>query len=170
MHVRPSNFIPQGRLKFVQGSATVPESAGLRYILQIVNDHGQYVGKFADQVAKRWPSVGTNYRQWYRSSNGKMALGSIQVIHVQSDICVINMVAAHGTDDDVDDNPPIRYDALNNCLDAVGKEVTYNSGSVHIPLLGSLDISGCQWEKAEPLVVEQLLKRGINVTVYSPQG
>jgi hypothetical protein len=168
MQTKPSNFMPQGRLKFIKGSAVVPEAAGFRYILQIVNDHGHYVGKFAAQVSKRWPTVDTNYRQWYRNSMGRLRLGSIQVIQVQSDTVVINMVAAHGVEPDENETPPIRYDALDKCLDEAGKEVAYNSGSVHIPRFGALDESGAQWEKVQAHITEQLLKRGINVTVYDP--
>ena len=163
---RPSNFSPQGRLKVTVGSAIIPESAGLRYILQIVNDHGQHVGTFSKQISKRWPAVETNYRQAYRLSNGQLKLGSVQFVQVQSDIIVVNMVAAHGSEEDEDNVPPIRYDALERCLDQVGQEIAYNRGSVHIPRFGVIDISGSEWERVEPLLVNQLLKRGINVTVY----
>ena len=82
---RPSNFIPPGNLKLVKnGSATVPMSAGLRYIVQVVDDYGVYPeSKFATTVASRWPAVRAEYRMHYRNSMGKLKLGDIQVVPVQ---------------------------------------------------------------------------------------
>ena len=167
---RPSNFIPPGNLKLVKnGSATVPMSAGLRYIVQVVDDYGVYPeSKFATTVASRWPAVRAEYRMHYRNSMGKLKLGDIQVVPVQSDTRVVNMLAAH-QDNLEQEEPTLDYQALEACLDALGKEVAYNNGNVHLDFAGFTTEVHADWKQVLKLVSEQLLKRGINVTVYNFQ-
>jgi hypothetical protein len=165
---QPSNYIIPGMLKYTEGPPTLPKSPGLRYIIQILNNHGQYLGSIANLIANRWPAVETNYRRWYRENYGRLKLGSIQTNQVQSDTIVINMIAADGTEEDDDGNPPLKYEALEQCLGEVGKEVSYNNGSIHLSRIGINDDTGGDWGVVEGLLVEQLIKRGINVTIYDP--
>jgi O-acetyl-ADP-ribose deacetylase (regulator of RNase III) len=162
---QPSNWIPQGLLRFATGDASKPIAGGFMYIVQVCNDEGKYGAGFSGALAKRWPAVESNYRQWWRNKFGKLELGDIQVIQVQSDTCVINMIGQHGVGEDEKGAAPIRYDALEQALSKAGIEVSNNKGSIHMPRIGC-GLAGGEWEKVEPLITEQLLKRGINVTVY----
>jgi O-acetyl-ADP-ribose deacetylase (regulator of RNase III) len=162
---QPSNWIPQGLLRFASGDAAKPIAGGFMYILQVCNDEGKYGAGFSGALAKRWPTVESSYRQWWRNRFGKLDLGDIQVVQVQSDTCVINMIGQHGVGKDEKGNAPIRYDALEKALNKAGVEISTNKGSAHMPRIGC-GLAGGEWEKVEQLVTEQLLKRGINVTVY----
>lgn len=147
MLTNPSNFHSMGRLKEVIGTPAAPSSGGVCYIIQLVDDSGKYNG------ITRWPAVESGYKMWYVSSFGKMSYGEIKTVAVQSDTSVINCLAIK------DGN--LLEDALNNSLDLAGRVIATNGeGSVHIA-------------KTEPYAVfkkaveEKLLKRGINVFMYS---
>jgi O-acetyl-ADP-ribose deacetylase (regulator of RNase III) len=63
-------------------------------------------------------------------------------------------------------NPkPIDYDALQKCLSKAGDEVSKFAASIHIPRIGAGLAKG-DWTTIEELIDQELLKRGINVTVY----
>lgn len=164
---QPSNHNPKGLLRYVKGDATLPNGSNLRYILQIVNDAGKYGAGFSGALAARWPKIETEYRGWWRTRYGKLNLGDIQVIQVLSDLAVINMVAQH--DVVSEENPtPIKYDALQQCLAKAGIEISQYNAAVHMPRIGCGLAQG-EWEKIEPLIEQELLKRGLNVTVYDPE-
>lgn len=161
---QPSEHNPKGLIKFVTGDATLPQGSSLRYILQIVNDEGKYGAGFSGALSKRWPKIETEYRQWWRERYGNLNQGDIQIIQVLSDLVVINMVAQNGIVSK--DNPtPINYDGLKSCLDKAGTEISKHNASVHIPRIGC-GLGGGTWEKIEPLLEQEILKRGINITVY----
>lgn len=162
--VKPSDHNPKGLLKFVKGDATQPQGSSNRYLLQIVNDEGKYGAGFSGALARRWPKVETEYRKWWRESYGQLKLGSIQVIQILSDLVVINMVAQKGIVGPK--NPkPIDYKALQQCLSKAGDEISQYNAGVHMPRIGC-HLAGGTWEEVEPLIEQELLKRGINVTVY----
>lgn len=162
--MKPSDHIQKGLLRFVKGDATLPNGSNLKYILQIVNDEGKYGAGFSGALSKRWPKVESEYRKWWREKYGQLKLGDVQEVQVLSDLVVVNMVAQHGIVGK--DNPiPIKYDALDNCLDKVGSLIYGFNASIHIPRLGCGLANGL-WENVEPLIQNQLIKRGINVTVY----
>jgi len=155
MQQQPSDFIPAGRMKVAEGDASIPESGGMRYIIQLCGDQGESI---QDRVTTRWPAVDATYRTWYRASFGKMDdwLGQIKTAQVQSDTVVVHLLARTG------DKAKLDEEALRKGFDATGKEVAYNSGSVHLNKSGTAK----EWKTVEKLVKEQLLRRGINVTVY----
>jgi O-acetyl-ADP-ribose deacetylase (regulator of RNase III) len=165
---QPSEHNPKGLLRFVKGDATLPQGSSLRYILQIVNNEGKYGAGFSGALSRRWPKAESEYRQWWRERYGKLQLGEIQVVQVLSDLVVINMVAQNGIVSK--DNPkPINYDALRACLAKAGAEISKFNASVHMPRIGC-NLAGGSWSEVEPLIEQELLKRGINVTVYDLEG
>jgi O-acetyl-ADP-ribose deacetylase (regulator of RNase III) len=162
---RPSAAIPRGHLRYLQGDVTVPVGGGLRFILQVNNDEGKYGAGVSGAISKKWPRVQEQYRMWWRDRRGVLPLGEIQEVLVQPDVRVINMIAQKGIGIDKDGKPPIRYDALEACLDKVGVLVSQERGTIHMPRIGC-GLAGGTWDKVEPLIIEQLSKRGLNVTVY----
>ncbi len=100
-----------GRLKYRVGDVTVPESAGTRFIIHVVNNIGAYGAGVSGAIAKRWPKVEQEYRKWFWSQNN-FKLGEIQCVQVQSDTIVVNMIGQDGIGLDKDGNPPGRYDAI----------------------------------------------------------
>lgn len=165
---KPSDHNPKGILRFVKGDATLPQGSNLRYILQVVNDEGKYGAGFSGALAKRWPRVEKEYRDWWRARYGKLVLGDIQSIQVVSDLCIINMVAQKGIVGP--NNPkPIDYKALQVCLSKAGDEVSKYNAAIHMPRIGC-GLAGGEWSEVEKLIDQELLKRTIDVTVYDLPG
>ena len=61
--------------------------------------------------------------------------------------------------------PPIHYAALKSCLTKVAKEALTSNASVHMPRIGC-GLGGGKWKLVEPIIKEELIDRGIDVTVY----
>ena len=161
--MQPSKFIIPGRLKYKTGDATVPESAGHRIIVHVCNDVGAFGAGFAKAVAKRWPAVKNKYNLWHRSQN-KFIQGEIQEVRVQSDTIVVNMLAQEGLISK--ENPtPINYDSLKQCLSKAALLAVDNGSSIHMPRIGC-GLAGGSWNKIEKIIIDQIIERGVNVTVY----
>jgi len=159
--MQPSNFMTPGRLKYKTGDATVPESAGHRLIIHVCNNEGKWGAGFVLAVSKRWIKPEQEYRRWFRSRN-MFKLGEIQEVGVQSDTIIINMVAQDGVYQKPDGTPPIDYDALEQCLDKVGELAVREGSSIHMPRI-ACGLAGGSWDKVEPLIIERIIKRGVNV-------
>lgn len=154
-----------GKLRYKVGDATVPVSAGHRMIIHICNDIGAFGAGFTYALSKRWKKPEEEYRKWYRSQLN-FALGQVQEVRVQSDLTVINMIAQHGIGPDKDGLPPFRLEALEKCLDQVGKIAKDNASSVHLPRIG-VGLGGCKdWSLIEALLKKCLVDKGIDVVVY----
>jgi O-acetyl-ADP-ribose deacetylase (regulator of RNase III) len=163
--MKPTDFRIPGHLRYATGNVTIPISAGHRMIIHICNDIGSYGAGVSGAISKRWPKVESEYRSWHRGQKG-FKLGEIQEVTVQSDTTVVNMIAQHDTCLDEDGNPPFRLEALDECLDKVGELASYNGSSVHAPRIGCGLGGFDDWPKIEALLIKQLIKRGINVTIY----
>lgn len=170
--MKPSKFIIPGRLKYQSGDALIPISGGHRIIMHIVNDLGGWGAGFVVALSKRWKKPEEEYRKWFRSQ-ANFKLGVIQTVEVQSDTAVVNMMAQHGIGIDEESNIPLRLEALEECLDKVGElAITYGS-SIHAPRIGAGLSAGVAtgydpevWATIENLIIEKLIKRGINVVIY----
>lgn len=170
--MEPRNFLP-GNLKYTTGDATVPAVSGMKFIIHIVNDQGGFGAGFAGAVAKKWPKAREDYRRWYASQE-KFKLGEIYLSRVQSDVAIVHMLAQHQIMQDEDGNPPLRLEALGQCLEKVAKLIKEEGqGSVHCPRIGAGLSSGITkgystevWKNIENLLKEKLINKSINVTVY----
>lgn len=162
--MKPSNYIIPGTLKYRKGNALFPETAGVKYIVHVCNDIGFFAAGFALAIAKRWPKVKEEYNRWFKTQNN-FKLGEVQYIQVQSDMVVVNMIAQHLVGKDENGGPCIRYESLEKCLDKVGEHISKEGGSICSGRFGS-GLAGGSWNQIEKIIKEQLIKRGINVTIY----
>ncbi|UWP81765.1 Appr-1-p processing protein [Dactylosporangium fulvum] len=154
-------------LRFVQGDATSPHAAGPKVIAHICNDLGRWGAGFVVAVSKRWPEPERDFRDWHRHrADNNFGLGAVRLVQVRQDIWVANMIGQHGIKSG-SSGPPIRYDAVERCLGRLADEAAAleASASVHMPRIGC-GLAGGRWERIEPLIVAQLVDRGIPVTVY----
>lgn len=74
------------------------------------------------------------------------------------------MVAQHGMKTG-SSGPPIRYDAVEQCLRTVGDDALRLGASLHMPRIGC-GLAGGKWERIEPIIIDTLSERDIPVTVY----
>ncbi|MER5416214.1 macro domain-containing protein [Streptomyces virginiae] len=152
-------------LKIIAGDATNPQAKGPKVIAHICNDLGGWGKGFVLAVSRRWPEPEREYRRWHRERAGNdFALGAVQFVHVRADIWVANMVAQRGMRTG-SGGPPIRYEALERCLNSVAEHALAHNASVHMPRIGC-GLAGGKWERIEPVIGKTLGARDVATTVY----
>jgi O-acetyl-ADP-ribose deacetylase (regulator of RNase III) len=60
---------------------------------------------------------------------------------------------------------PIRYNAVEQCLEKVVHKAMELNASVHMPRIGC-GLAGGTWNKIEPIIEKTLLKNDIDTYVY----
>jgi len=148
---------------YLHGDATDPTVEGNKVIAHVCDDVGAWGKGFVLALSRRWPQPGQTYRDWYRSRDG-FALGEIQLVPVQPDLWVANMIGQHGIRKGPD-GPPIRYPAVESCLEKLAVEALRLGASVHMPRIGC-GLAGGTWDKIEPIIRQTLLEQDVEVYVY----
>ncbi len=101
------------------GDATLPHGQGPGIIAHVCNDLGQWGKGFVLPLGKRYPEAETAYREWAkRKRDPPFALGQVQFVEVTPKLWVVNMISQHGIAKR-GGLPPVRYDALRDCLRCV---------------------------------------------------
>lgn len=165
-------------ITYCQGDASDPRSPGNRIIAHVCNDIGAWGRGFVLSLTQRWPKSEQMYRRWYQEQEQclvnpdlsmtvkigqPMKLGNVQYVRVDTreegtrivHTYVANMVGqtgimAHGG------TPPIRYDALRECLEHVAFFAQCLDGTtVHMPRIGC-GLAGGKWSEVERIVQETL--------------
>lgn len=163
------------KIEYRVGDATRPKGDGTKVIAHICNDAGMWGAGFVVAVSKRWELPERQYRNAYRDEKTALKLGDVQMVKIpreytvgEGQIVVANMVAQAGTG--FRNGPPIRYDALKQCLGQIALWAMTGSGvvgfaSVHMPRIGT-GLAGGTWDKIEPLIEEQVTFWDVPVIVY----
>ena len=152
-------------IKYIKGDATQPQAKGNKIIAHVCNDLGGWGKGFVVAVSKRWPGPEAEYRAWHKDrSKNDFGLGAIQLVQAEPYIRVANMIAQRGMK--IGSNgPPIRYEAVRACLRKLAAEAQGSGASVHMPRIGC-GLAGGRWEQVEPIVFDELISQGVEVTVY----
>ena len=152
-------------VRYIKGDATSPQAKGPKVIAHISNDVGGWGKGFVLAISRRWPEPERAFRQWYRERAGNdFGLGAIQIVPVQPDLWVANMVGQHGLKAG-SAGPPVRYEAIGECLAKLAPEAKRLGASVHMPRIGC-GLAGGRWERIEPLLEATLVAAGVPATVY----
>lgn len=173
-------------IHYLKGDATRPiDTGGPRFIIHVCNDRGGWGRGFVLALSKRWPEPEKEYRRWYRDGSdlfgGTFQLGAVQPVPVQGDppLSVINMIAQKGYGKGNlsqhqatggNETPPIRYEALETCLQEVGALVQSGSArnpSIHMPKIGTGLAQG-DWGVIEPIIQRALAGLSVFVYEYDP--
>jgi O-acetyl-ADP-ribose deacetylase (regulator of RNase III) len=153
-------------VEYIRGDATSPQAKGVKVIAHVCNDRGGWGKGFVLAVSRRWSEPEASFRSWHRGRAGNdFGLGAIQLVQVDRYIWVANMIGQHGTKTSRSAGVPVRYDAIDRCLEALAGRAVHLGASVHMPRIGC-GLAGGRWERIEPLVTHRLSTRGIAVTVY----
>jgi O-acetyl-ADP-ribose deacetylase (regulator of RNase III) len=154
---------------YLEGDATYPQADGNKIICHICNDIGAWGAGFVLAISKRWHEPENYYKRWYAlKEKFSFELGKIQFVKVEDDICVVNMIAQYGIGYGRT-NPPIRYKAVDECLQKLSKRALDFNASVHMPRIGC-GLAGGKWENIEALIIKNLCSKGIQVFVYDFKG
>ncbi|MGW2252155.1 macro domain-containing protein [Kitasatospora sp. NPDC001660] len=153
-------------ITYVRGDATAPQAKGVKVIAHVCNDLGGWGKGFVLALSKRWPGPEAAFRRWYRERAGNdFGLGALQLVQVEPYVWVANMVGQRGIRTGRSTGVPVRYEAVDIALAALGERAAELGASVHMPRIGC-GLAGGRWERVEPLVRARLVERGVPVTVY----
>lgn len=148
-------------IHYVQGDATEPQGEGYKAIVHVCNDIGGWGRGFVLSLSKKWPHVEADYRNWYQGNSPvdpdlppypPFKLGNMRCVKVTPDTWVVNMIAQHGIRADINGIPPIRYNALQDCLNTL---LFLGFRSIHIPRIGC-GLAGGKWIEIEPIIERAL--------------
>lgn len=150
-------------IRYINGDATNPISEGEKIICHICNDIGKWGKGFVLAISKRWKEPEIEYLKWYKEKRNFL-LGEVQFVRVEKHITIANMIGQHGIKTG-SKGTPIRYDAVEKCLEKVCSKAKELNASVHMPRIGC-GLAGGKWEKIELLVKKILLANDIEVFIY----
>lgn len=152
-------------IQYVAGDATQPQGDGPKVIVHCCNDQGAWGKGFVLALSQRWPEPERQYRAWSAGGRAQpFALGEVQFVPVTSDLWVANLIGQHGIRRQ-GGQPPIRYEALRAGFQRVASFAREHGASAHMPRLGA-GLAGGDWTIISQLLEEELIDRGIPVTVY----
>ena len=152
------------KLNYVTGDATNPQGNGKKVIAHCCNDIGAWGAGFVIALSRKWETPESSYRNWSKEGrSGGFSLGKMQLVQVEENTYVANIIGQSGIGP-MHGNPPIRYNAIREGLRSLRDECGSNT-SVHMPRMGC-GLAGGSWDKIEKIVIEELVERGIEVTVY----
>jgi O-acetyl-ADP-ribose deacetylase (regulator of RNase III) len=151
---------------YLPGDATKPQAKGVKVVAHVCNERGRWGKGFVLAVSRRWSEPEAAFRSWYRGRAGNdFGLGAIQLVQVEPYLWVANMIGQHGTKTSRSTGAPIRYEAVDRCLEALADRAGALGASVHMPRIGC-GLAGGRWERIEPLITHRLSESGIAVTIY----
>ena len=148
-------------ITYLIGDATRPSGKilGNKIIAHICNDIGVWGRGFVLSVSENWPSPHDRYKEWHKTGKSKTGkefrLGEVQLVKVENDVFIANMIAQHDiyTKDKI---PPIRYDALKECLDKLASYAAMLDATIHLPRIGC-GLAGGEWIIVEELILNNLI-------------
>ena len=159
------------RLFYVLGDATDPIKTPA-VIAHVCNDIGGWGRGFVTALSAKNPTPEKVYRSWHkngfflRSSSETQRipfeLGQVQYASFGDNVQVANMIAQHGVrwEGKV---PPIRYEALGNCLRTVYAHAQRMPATVHMPRIGCV-LAGGKWEEIAKIIEEIMT---VDTVVYT---
>jgi O-acetyl-ADP-ribose deacetylase (regulator of RNase III) len=152
-------------LRIIKGDATDPQAAGRKIIAHVCNDLGGWgqgvrSGDLPALAGTRTPVpvlASRARRQRLRARRRPARSGPPRHLGGEHD-----RPARHATRKQ---GPPIRYKAVEQCLDTLAEHAKRLGASVHMPRIGC-GLAGGKWERIEPIIVRALCERDVPTTVY----
>jgi Zn-dependent peptidase ImmA (M78 family)/O-acetyl-ADP-ribose deacetylase (regulator of RNase III) len=155
-------------IRYLIGDAIQPRGSRNRIIAHIVNDtHAKWGKGFALAIAEKMPKAYEDYAEWIDSDNSHLRLGNSKLSNVDGEVSIFHMIAQHGYGPSP--KPRIRYSALKECLAELAKAAQELHATVHMPRIGTGYAQG-NWSVIKELIDENLIRQGIDVTVYDLPG
>ncbi|GAB7045022.1 macro domain-containing protein [Catenuloplanes indicus] len=160
-------------LNYVEGDATDPVGDGPRIIAHVCNDIGAWGRGIVRVISRRWPEPEREFRRWHGEPTFR--LGAVQLVPVAPELWVANMVGQHGiatrrglrteSGYEADAGPPVRYEAIRECLTTLAAHARTEHASVHMPRIGC-GLAGGTWAEIEPRIRETLCAQDVPTVVY----
>jgi O-acetyl-ADP-ribose deacetylase (regulator of RNase III) len=155
-------------IRYLVGDATEPRGIGHKIIAHIINDKSTNWGRgFGLVISKKWPAVRNNFHEWAKKDEQNLKLGNSHLFSVSESLSLFHMIAQQGYGPST--QPRIRYRALTTCLNSLLEASQELYATVHMPRIGT-GYAGGNWAIISELIDENLIKRGVDVTVYDLPG
>jgi O-acetyl-ADP-ribose deacetylase (regulator of RNase III) len=152
-------------IQYLNGDATAPQVEGNKVVAHICNDLGGWGKGFVLAVSRRWKEPELDYRQWHREqADNDFGLGAVRFVQVEPLLWIANMIGQHGIKAS-SEGPPIRYEAVRECLEKLAGFASEKKASVHMPRIGC-GLAGGRWELVLPVIESTLASRNVPVYVY----
>lgn len=158
-------------ISYIKGDATSPDDyGGVTVIAHVCNDAGKWGDELSGSISRKWKDPKEYYKAQYRFAKKSFKLGKIQWVFVESEFAVVNMIAQEG-ERSLLNTQPIRYDALESCLNLLAKgclairDESRRKVTVHMPKIGC-GIGGGEWSTVGAMIEDALWD--IDVYVYEP--
>jgi len=151
-----------------RGDVRNPQGEGRKIIGHCCNDLGRMGSGVAKALLDKWPKVRSDYVGWHKTNshnNQEFTCGKVQFVAVEDDIVVANIIGQHGLKEQ-NGVPPVRYWALREGCAFIRKVCKHYNATAHFPYLMGCDLAGGKWEEVEKILKEELIDKGIQVTVY----
>ena len=132
------------------------------------NDIGLWGKGFVLAISKKWPEPERQFLNWYKGrSNNSFGLGAVHFVKVEKspdEVWVANMIGQHGVKT-THEGPPIRYQAVESCLDKVSEKAKKLNATIHMPRIGC-GLAGGKLEKIKSIIKNTLSSQDVQVYVY----
>jgi hypothetical protein len=158
---------PESGFVELYGDAREPRGDPPHLLVHLVNDRTpNWNGAFANSLKERFPQAQRDFRDWVAEERRRLRLGNVRFVEIEPGLTIATMVAQHGYGPSTG-VPRVRYSALRTCLTAVAEQATATGSSVHMPRIGTGG-GGGDWRVIRELINNELVQRGLAVTVYGP--
>ena len=154
-------------IKYELGDATKPRGGGNKIIAQVVNTMAGLGMGFGRAMSAAWPKSATALKTW-RKDSASFTLGEARLTKLGDDIYVFQMLAQKGLKPSRE-GIPLRYESLRKCLIELAHVANDHFASVHMPRIGAGQAGG-KWAIIEWMLYDELIGRGVGVTVYDIPG
>jgi O-acetyl-ADP-ribose deacetylase (regulator of RNase III) len=138
-------------------------------LVHVCNDLGIMGGGIALTIRQKFPKVYRLYSEWHQKEvhKGKkfLPLGETQFVYINPVLDIANMIGQHGITGTFNSKPPIRYEAVENCLEQVAKVCKIKKAQMIGPKFGA-GLAGGDWNIIEKLIQNKLCKQNIPVIIF----
>jgi len=150
-------------MKTISGDVRNPIGNGNKFICHCCNNQNLMGSGVALALFQKWSKVKSEYHSWAKNNPETFILGNVQLVWVEDDIGVINMIGQNGIKSE--SNPiPVKYDALEKCLQKVKLLAKKHNATIHFPEKVSSDRAGGSWDIVQKIIGKEL--EGLEVIVY----
>lgn len=143
-----------------KGDAINPVENGRIGLFHIVNSLNGWGSGFVIPLGQKYPQSKKDYHNWYTNGQKQLIpfmLGEVFTTKVSDDIYIFNMLAQKGFG--FKNIPPIRYEALRECLIKINDFAKNNLDYIIGPRIGA-NRSGGNWE-----VISKMIEKYIEIPV-----
>lgn len=149
-------------LKYLIGDATEPirKPALICHVCNDCQPIGKWGAGFVVALSRKNKAPQEAYLKWSKEgSSGGFELGATQITRFTENLWVANMIAQKNIKWE-GNTPPIRYDALEQCLNSAYRYAENSGLTVSMPRIGA-DLAGGDWP-----TIEAIIKKTMTVDTY----